>query len=955
MSADGRIICFHLRKSATSADKLVGIFLLALCTSVVPSHAAPKKDVAPPPKVERPAAAGTYLDSDGAKHAWRVAPGHALLWDNRPYLPVGVVFHPESLREAGEAAWERDAHALDALKAAGVLDLTVTIDRGLAALPAGVLARLVDGLRERGFRYGLAIDDRPQSPLRGYWLKPAAMDVAAKQVAPGVTSIWTVPVADPGVEEALYALVDTSLGTPLRAGRVPVTNGKAQIEVNFPPARRMFPPGAGQLFVLPVRTLGTSRAAEAGPAVKEGQPATPAGTLASAADTEDRRGAPDLWASLPAYQAGLLEAFNGVRWGPGLRFFLNPIDVDASLRGDVEELLPASEAFRVEFEAWLQKRGGVGDTSAAWGLNDRHLESLQVAARLVPLWRRDEPGPGVAWLIDPETMDLYRVDRRRSRFWSDLADFRVATAQHVMNVTADLLKQRVAEVPVLYRWTQLHRVYTNPETVDGWDGLAYRSDGGTEGRGDTAPKQNSASRPVASLAAPLAYAQCEGSARTLWCVAIDAGTTEGAGTPSRIKALRDIGARGYFVEGEGDAHLASLGATWAADPVAATERPAAIFFPMQRLPGAGARRLSNGVWWLPSYASGRALILGESVEGYQIDLPFADQPQPTTYLWSTAGAQKVTLVIPRETLVGVYDTLGQPVKTKMKDGKLRLDMTELPFVLTGLRSELVFPVEATAHALAELDALLQMAETRRLNPNVLIALKAALADARSVFTERTAATAFDLLRGPLESLRELLSPYLWIEGEHPREHTFDGVAPDPGASDGAFLSLSRARDPSGGAYVARYTVNVNTPGLYELWLAGSAPGQEGASPIHWQTEKVAVAPQGKTADGSPAGRSTAAGARSSAARSDLLPPPPVPPSTPTTVGPPYGPGLSWTRLGAVRLEEGRHVLTLSVSERGLERYLFRIDALLLAREPFQPDGIRKPSWRPAAVKADAGR
>jgi hypothetical protein len=49
------------------------------------------------------------------------------------------------------------------------------------------------------------------------------------------------------------------------------------------------------------------------------------------------------------------------------------------------------------------------------------------------------------------------------------------------------------------------------------------------------------------------------------------------------------------------------------------------------------------------------------------------------------------------------------------------------------------------------------------------------------------------------------------------------------------------------------------------------------------------------------------------------------------------------------------VLTLSVSERGADRYLFRIDALLLAREPFEPNGIRKPSWRPAAVKADAGR
>jgi hypothetical protein len=525
------------------------------------------------------------------------------------------------------------------------------------------------------------------------------------------------------------------------------------------------------------------------------------------------------------------------------------------------------------------------------------------------------------------------------------------------------LKQRVAEVPVLYRWTQLHPVYTNPESVDGWDGLVYRvdratgrqgdeavkTDGATAREGDGAKQQDTVSRPVApsppplvtSLSAPLAYAQCEGSARTLWCVAV-AGSQDAIITDGQLAALRAIGVRGYYAEGQGDARLASLGAAWAADPAAVTERPPVIFFPAQRLTGAGVRRLSNGVWWLPSFVTGRSLVLGEGIEGYQIDLPFADQPQPTAFIWSTTGPQKVTLVAPRDVPIGVYDTLGQPVKVKVKDGSLRLEMTELPLVLTGLRSEQVFPVEATAHALAELDALLQMAETRRLNPNVLIALKAAIADARTVFTERGAATAYDLLRGPLESLRELLSPYLWIEGEHPREHNLDGVVPDPGASDGAFLSVSRAREPAGGSYFARYTVNVTTPGLYELWLAGSAPGQEGASPVHWQIEKIEPAPRNEASQNQPP-------------RQELPLPPSAAPSTPTTVGPPYAPGLSWSRLGTARLEAGRHVLTLSVSERGGDRYLLRIDALLLAREPFEPNGIRKPSWRPAAVKADAGR
>jgi len=47
----------------------------------------------------------------------------------------------------------------------------------------------------------------------------------------------------------------------------------------------------------------------------------------------------------------------------------------------------------------------------------------------------------------------------------------------------------------------------------------------------------------------------------------------------------------------------------------------------------------------------------------------------------------------------------------------------------------------------------------------------------------------------------------------------------------------------------------------------------------------------------------------------------------------------------VRLDPGRYVISFSVAERSGDRYLFRIDALLLAREPFTPNGAQKPAWR----------
>jgi hypothetical protein len=125
-------------------------------------------------------------------------------------------------------------------------------------------------------------------------------------------------------------------------------------------------------------------------------------------------------------------------------------------------------------------------------------------------------------------------------------------------------------------------------------------------------------------------------------------------------------------------------------------------------------------------------------------------------------------------------------------------------------------------------------------------------------------------------------------------------------------------------------VNVSTSGLYELWLAGSAPGQEDASPLQWRL----------TRDGATGGQGDGATVEADSSR-PLAPSPP----RPLPEGAPYAPGLTRTRLGSARLDPGRYQLTLAVSERSGDRFLFRVDALLFAREPFRPDGIRKPTWR----------
>jgi hypothetical protein len=76
--------------------------------------------------------------------------------------------------------------------------------------------------------------------------------------------------------------------------------------------------------------------------------------------------------------------------------------------------------------------------------------------------------------------------------------------------------------------------------------------------------------------------------------------------------------------------------------------------------------------------------------------------------------------------------------------------------------------------------------------------------------------------------------------------------------------------------------------------------------------------------------------------------PPAAAGAPAVEGKPYGPALVWTKLGQVRLRPGRHTLTLLVPARNTdaaERYQLGVDALVLAREPFVPDGPNRPQWR----------
>src|SRR5439155_14883186 len=140
------------------------------------------------------------------------------------------------------------------------------------------------------------------------------------------------------------------------------------------------------------------------------------------------------------FQKRLVGALKSVRWGPGLRFMANPLPRGLGLFGEAETALPASREFIAAFREWLGRRYSANDLLTAWAFNERAVESVEIAARLVPFWR---PGAAesVAWLVDPESSQIYRIDPRRSRFWADLQQFRADSAREAVSRLAEAIKQ----------------------------------------------------------------------------------------------------------------------------------------------------------------------------------------------------------------------------------------------------------------------------------------------------------------------------------------------------------------------------------------------------------------------------------------------------------------------------------------------------------------------------------
>jgi hypothetical protein len=841
-----------------------------------------------PVRADKGLSEGTYRDRDGKSQGWSISKSHLLTWNGQPYAPAGVVFRSEYLNAPTPENLQKDGAELDGIKAAGVLDLWIDPQRGLLENSPEQVQALIDAVESRGFRYGLRVGDRFREPLVGFSPSLAHQRVPASELKPGGRGLWKVSA--PQAKRIVYALAEVSSLSEQddRQQNWTIVSGEALVERDIATVDAALPR---------ISRLGKTRALLM--TVPEIQ-----------VEPEDLGSFGDLWAGMERYSGRLKKHLQALKFGPGFRFLLDPFSAGDGNQGREDMVFPSSRAFQDEFRDWLKKRGGILTLNTRWRTTDKRIAGFEEAGRLVPMWGRNDPPEGDGWLIDPVEKQTYRVKPAECKIWSDLDDFRAESLKKWMNTIPTALKQEGLDVPVVFSWSAYHPLFINSPAPFGYDGLAAQLSGDP-----------------ASLAreAPYALSQVEEADRHSWLIAArltgpraeDGNPQPAADARKSWEVLRDAGFRGVYLDPKVDPNALTLAkdlsASIAADGAALAQPLKVIFFPMPLATAGRAAKLSNGVWWLPSGASARLLRYGDAILGYEIDEPLGEDSKirKGTVLWSGNGKQDLSFFVgDRATLADWYDSAGQPLKVKANKKKktVSVPVSEEPIIATGVEAVRLFPIELAQTQLREFDALLREAEAQRLNSSQL---RVIYKQAESALAPNSAPSIYEYITPHVNMLREELRPYVWIEGERPVTHNFSGTVFQAGCSGGMYLKLDRAQAPTSGVYRARYAIELRRDASYELWVGGRLPGSAGTSPLIWQIDEE----------------------------------PAVEVNSAMMTGESYSPGMGWYSLGRLTLKAGRHELALVIPEKtagASPRFAAAVDAVLLTRDAFTPNGVEKP-------------
>ncbi|MCX8052283.1 MAG: hypothetical protein N3B12_00600 [Armatimonadetes bacterium] len=840
---------------------------------------------------------GTYVDSSGGQHTWSVNEAHTLIWDGRPYVPVGVVFTSRYISVgASDDNYYADIKSLDLLKSKGITDIILRASQPASMTDPTAWQKIIDYLDSNGFVYGIELGDGPKDPLKGYLISPSRYRLEGPYPDTRIVCNW------PDVDSAIYVVarkVDNSIQA---VGGAVVKDGKVAITLSNPLK-------SGEvLIVYPRKSFKP---------IAEG-------------------GVGDIWSGFGEYRDRLINFLRKIKFGPGLRFFIEPFTSKMDFTGEMVGFVPDSQGFRVGLEAYLTKKHvHEGAVNAAWGFSDL-IDTIEQAARLIPLWSQ---GRGLTYAYDRASAKLYSIDSTASRLWRDIIDYRDSSAQECMNTIADTIRKQIANVPVIFKSSKHHRIYANPYGMGGYDGLAAVVSGNTLFR---VPSVSGKTDDAVEIVGQV-YSLTEESAKTTWFILAggspylpssrDGAKTDASSNPqdgiklevafsATLDLFREIGCKGFFVEAPLAFHssvpslnLSDTGQEGAIGMSCldwlisfkqklslaslADFKPNLVNYPLTPLVGGRVKRLGPGTWWLPTLRVGSTTYIGDGLCAYSL------LGEDKTYMWSSIGPKTLTFKAGPIGFPNVEFPVGSSI-SKKKNGLFSIVLTDVPVVLKGLDINLVFPYETANVEIERLAAAVVQADKAGLDVKTA---RAGLENARTVIKKGSPLIAYGMAQQYLQEVLTALGVIdVWIEGEQSQANNFDGIFPFAGASNRLALVLDTDEEPPLSPYTASFVFDAPSNSSYEVWLAATPPSE--CSAVTYNIDdtgwlKVAADTSGVQT---------------------------------------YADGLAWYRIGTVNLIPGRHTIKFRADSRRASdnRYYFAIDALVLSPRGFQPKGVFKP-------------
>lgn len=650
--------------------------------------------------------AGTYKDRDGGSHVWAVGKSHQLIWDNVPYVPFGVTLQPKSLAPgSGDSEYSADKAAIEAMKDAGVKDILLRPGNGgISSVSPESLQCIIDLLDANGLNYGIEVYDPPYTPLVGYVVNPAA------NRAEGIRKNGDISRKLSDTTSAIWVLCDSASHEVNKIGHVVALDGNITVKVSSTIE------GDKLLLLYPQKSIS--------------------------ADNPDW-GLPDLWADYDHHRDNLIAFLSKLKFGKGLRYFIDPFSDKLGIRGDTDALFPTSRRFRLEYAAWLSKKyAKPSDISSAWGIGAHELASFTDAAAIIPLWRNSR---GVPCVFDDSVGIGYNAEIGASTIWSDFLEFRKRSIAGYMDSMADVLKRSVVDVPVVYTANGLNQVFQSSGSI-GYDGLA-------------APVSKSVVE--SSENSGLIYSMADSSRRSIWaiCRLQPAGGTfqRKVDLFSLINSSHGLGSKGFLLQFEGtetpDANtlgwLHEYAIVGNRDRFFSTYVPHTIYYP-QGTTNTKIKQFESGTWWLPALATSNDLNIGPTLAGYSIGS--TGNQVGEIYVWSLRGKRVIHIL--GAAAVTVIQSSGEESQIKPKKGYIELTVGEEPVIVRGIPSTQFLPIEVVALAIQELQDTIDKS-SKSLGDITVFQFQ--LEHAKELYDRKQFSTCLDIVKVTTAQIKDMIA------------------------------------------------------------------------------------------------------------------------------------------------------------------------------------------------------